>query len=115
MKNNQGFNREIIQLIIHKMDEKRVTQVELAKGLNIQPSSVSRILKGNNLSVDKLRQISILLDFNFFSLLAGYVEVSEPKETETAKKGTDHSQCNERIRELEIENRTLLKVLHADR
>ena len=112
MGNQINFTQEAIRLIKLKMDEKRVNQVALAKSLNMEPSSVSRMLKSNSLSIEKLKQLSICLDYNFFVSFAGMLDLKEPA-LHVEPPPPDHTICNERIRELEIENNIMLKILKA--
>lgn len=67
------------------------------------------MLNGRTMSLDKLRKLSVIFGYNFFADLSGLLDLPGPVQEDAVVAG--HSACNERIRELEIENRTLLMVL----
>lgn len=49
------------------LSEKRYSQADLAKRLGMPSSNVSRLLKRKSISTELLMEISMLLEFNFFS------------------------------------------------
>lgn len=113
MMNQPDFNKEAIRLVTSKMQEKRMSQAELARLLSVGPSTVHHMLNGQTLMVGKLQQLSLIFEYNFFTVLSDLLDLPIPAKQKTAE--VDHSACNERIHELEIENRTLLKILKADK
>jgi transcriptional regulator with XRE-family HTH domain len=97
---------EAIRLIKQKLKEKGWSSTDLAQKIGMHPSSVAKMLQSDQIKLDRLKLISELLGYNFLRALADQIDVNDnpPKYTmETATK--------ERLRELEIENATLLKVL----
>jgi len=101
-----NLEAEAIRLIKLKLKEKGWSSSVLATKIGLHPSSVSKMLASDQIKLDRLKEISELLGYNFLRVLADHIGVNDnpPKYTlETATK--------ERLRELEIENATLLKVL----
>jgi len=71
----------------------------------MHPSSVAKMLLAGQIRLDRLKLISELLGYNFVRALADQIEVADPP------KYTLEAATKERLRELEIANATLLKVL----
>ena len=102
----QNLEAEAIRLIKQKLKEKGWNSSVLAAKIGMHSSSVAKMLASDQIKLDRLKLISELLGYNFLRALADQIEVNDnpPKYTlETATK--------ERLRELEIETATLLKVL----
>jgi len=102
----ENLEAEAIRLIKQKLKEKGWNSSVLAAKIGMHPSSVAKMLASDQIKLDRLKLISELLGYNFLRELADRIDVNDnpPKYTlETATK--------ERLRELEIENATLLKVL----
>ena len=64
------------------------------------------MLLSDRIKLDKLVELSVVFGYNFLRELSNQLELNDPP-----KLIVDHSACQLRIRELEIENATLLKVL----
>ena len=103
MKTPDISNHELLSLIQQVINQKGITNKQLAKLLEITPSSVHKMLRGNHITVERLIILSNFLKYNFFAVIAERLELSEP-ETGNQK----------RIYELEIENRTLMKLLKPE-
>ncbi len=113
MENQPDFHREALRMIKQKMEEKGWNQTKLAGFLHVYPSAVFQMLNGSTMSLNKLKELSDIFEYNFFTDLAGMLDLPEPAKEPIPP--VDHSACQERIRELEIENRTLLMILGKDR
>lgn len=109
MENLPDFHREAIRMIKQKMEEKHWSQTHLASLLHVHPTTIFQMLKGKTISLNRLKALSAVFGYNFFTDLAGMLDLPEPAKEPVPP--VDHTACEERIRELEIENRTLLKVL----
>jgi transcriptional regulator with XRE-family HTH domain len=96
---------EAIQLIKVKLKEKGWNSSDLALKIGMHPSSVAKMLASDQVKLDRLKLISEVLGYNFLRALADQVNVADPP------KYTLEAETKERLRELEIENATLLKVL----
>ena len=100
-----NLEKEVLRLIKLKLKEKGWNNTELSKKIGMHPSSVAKMLASDQIKLDRLKLISELLGYNFLRELANLVDVNEPP------KHTMETATRERLRELEIENATLLKVL----
>jgi DNA-binding Xre family transcriptional regulator len=100
-----NLEAEAIRLIKEKLKEKGWNKTDLALKIGMHPSSVAKMLASDQIKLDRLKLISELLGFNFLRALADQIDVNDPPRY-IAEPAT-----RERIRELEIENATLLKVL----
>jgi len=96
---------EAISLIKLKLMEKGWNSSTLALKIGMHPSSVAKMLASDQIKLDRLKLISELLGYNFLRALADQIEVNDPP------KHTLEAATKERLRELEIENATLMKVL----
>jgi DNA-binding Xre family transcriptional regulator len=101
----ENLEKAAIGLIKLKMKEKGWNSTILANKIGMHPSSVAKMLASDQIKLDRLKLISELLGYNFLRTLADQVEVNEPPRY-SAEPAT-----RERIRELEIENAVLMKVL----
>jgi predicted acetyltransferase len=100
-----NLEAEAIRLIQQKLKEKGWNKTDLALKIGMHPSSVTKMLASDQIKLDRLKLISELLGFNFLRALADQIDVNDPPRY-SAEPAT-----RERLRELEIENATLLKVL----
>jgi transcriptional regulator with XRE-family HTH domain len=102
----KSLENEAIRLIALKLkEEEGWNSSVLAAKLGMHPSSVTKMLQSGQIKLDRLKLISELLGYNFLRALADQIEVDNPPRY-SAEPAT-----RERLRELEIENATLLKVL----
>ena len=102
----ESLEKEAIRLIKVKLNEKEGwNSAVLSAKLGMHPSSVAKMLVAGQIKLDRLKIISELLGFNFLRALADQIDVNDPPRY-SAEPAT-----RERIRELEIENAVLMKVL----
>lgn len=101
----ENLEAEAIRLIKQKLKEKGWNKTDLAMKIGMHPSSVAKMLASDQIKLERLKLISELLGFNFLRFLADQIEVNDPPRY-SAEPAT-----RERIRELEIENAVLMKVL----
>ena len=102
----QNIEHEALALIRKKMAEKGWNNSDVAKRMLMHKSSVSKMLQADRIKLGKLVELSVVFGYNFLRELSDQLELNDPP-----KLTVDHSACQLRIRELEIENATLLKVL----
>lgn len=101
----QNIEQEALRLIKLKMKEKGWDCPSMAPKMGIHKSTLAKMLQSSQLKLSRLKEISELLEFNFLRALADQIEVNDPP------KYTVEANTKERIRELEIENAVLMKVL----
>ena len=109
MKISEEFNEEVLALIKQVVKKREFNYHDLSKRLGLSYSAVYKMLHGRALTVHRLMDLSITLDYNLFAGLAANLELSEPQVVDT--KGQREQELEQRIHDLEIENQTLLKVL----
>ncbi len=104
MKKPGEFHYKAVELIRARMREKNISNPQLAKKLGLAPTSVFNMLEhGKTISIERLKAISVQLDYNFFKHLSEDLDLSEPGRREFPEQ--------KRLEELEIENRLLIKLL----
>jgi lambda repressor-like predicted transcriptional regulator len=101
----ENLEKEAIDIIKLKLKEKGWNSTDLALKIGMHPSSVAKMLASDQIKLDRVKLISELLGYNILRVLADQIEVNNPP------KYTMELSTRERLRELEIENATLLKVL----
>lgn len=101
----ENLEQEAIRLIKLKLKDKGWNSSILAAKIGMHPSSVAKMLASDQIKLHRLKLISELLGYNFLRALADQIEVNDPP------KHIMEAATQERLRELEIENATLLKVL----
>mgnify|MGYP000862981772 CR=1 FL=1 len=102
----QNIEHEALTLIKKKMAEKGWNNSDLAKRMQMHKSSVSKMLIADRIRLSKLVELSDVFGYNFLRELSDLLALNNPP-----RLIEDHTACQLRIRELEIENATLLKVL----
>lgn len=100
MENTADIQLKALQMINQRMREKGFSHAELGRRLNLSTSTTQKMLNGKVMNLARLKALSIALDFNFFTALAGLLDLKEPETKE-----------HQQIRELEMENRILTKLL----
>ena len=103
MEISEKLYAECLSLVKKIMKQRGMNHTELAKELGITPSTVHKMFTGQFITLERLCRLSLILDFNFFSALSDKLDIPEPQ-----------TKDQQRIYELEIENRTLMKILKAD-
>lgn len=101
----ENLEKEAIGIIKLKLKEKGWNSTDLALKIGMHPSSVAKMLASDQIKLDRIKLISELIGYNILRVLADQIEVNNPP------KYTMELSTRERLRELEIENATLLKVL----
>jgi lambda repressor-like predicted transcriptional regulator len=101
----ENLEKEAIRLIDLKIREKGIKITELSTKIGMHPNSLAKMIASGQIKLDRLKLISELLGYNFLRALADQIDINEPP------KCTMEAATRERLRELEIENATLLKVL----
>ncbi|WP_157624422.1 helix-turn-helix domain-containing protein [Sunxiuqinia dokdonensis] len=60
------------------MKERKISVAELARGLNMHPASAAGMMKRETLQVQKLAELSVFFQYNFFREIAATLPFSEP-------------------------------------
>lgn len=95
MTSNQTI--PINELILSEMKKQEVTISSMAKKLDLSLNATYNTLKKPSIQTDRLAQICVILQVNFFKILAGELSVQNP--------------INPQIEKLTTENKTLKEVI----
>lgn len=106
----QNIEQEALRLVRLKMQEKGWNTSTLTKKMGLHYSTTTKMLQSNKVNLGKLAELSVLLGYNLLRVLADQMELDNPPRYPEVKP-EDHTACQQRIRDLEVENATLLKVL----
>lgn len=93
----------VMELIKRVADEQKIKPADMARQLGLRYSTAHSMLHRESIQVQRLADLSELFQYNFFRELAREFPFEQPD-------FSDHSEVEQlqaRIRELEIENRTL--------
>ena len=97
----------VIKMVKREAKKKRIRKADLARGLQMNPSSVQGMFKRSSMQIQKLVEISEVLEYNFFAEIAQMLPYDEPK----AEENTLMTEKDNRIKELELEVIFLRKTL----
>lgn len=107
---------EIIALLRRKMEARSMTKSQLSRRMEISASAVTKLVnEGSELSVDRLYELSVAMEFNFFAVVAQKESMRDLPGTPVDPRITELQEqlatVTQQLHDLEIENQTLLKVL----
>ena len=109
MRVMENIEKEAIRLVKQKIKEKGWNSSILAKKMGLHPSTIAKLLQSDRLSLGRITELSELLEYNFLRVFADQLNLDNPPKYVADEAAQER--IRERIRELEIENATLLKVL----
>ena len=100
-----------IQAMIHReMQRKHLTSADIARKLNLNPSTVHGMLSRRTMQVQKLAVLSEMLQFNFFREIAELLPFNEPIVAKE-EPNNNEAELRERIKMLEMEVSILRQTL----
>lgn len=108
---------QVLQMVKRELQRKRVSVAELSRGLKLNSSSVSGMLKSQTIQVQRLVELSEFLNYNFFRELAAKLPYTEPvfeeasKQRELAELQNKVKDQENRVKELEMEVGILRQTL----
>jgi len=97
----------ILSMIKREMERKHINASDLSRGLKMNHSSVVGMLKRPTLQVQRLAELSELLNYNFFREIAVKLPYSEPDVVDA----TEATTLQNRVKELELEVSILRQTL----
>ena len=100
----------VLAMVKRELQRKRVTVSELSRALKINTSSVSGMLKSPTFQVQRLAELSAILQYNFFREIAAQLPYTEPVYVNESKQ-SEVEELKSRIKELEMENNILRQTL----
>jgi len=93
---------QVLQMVKRELQRKKVSVAELSRALKINSTSVSGMLKSPTFQVQRLAELSEVLNYNFFRELASKLPYTEPVYAEESKQ-SEVAELQNRIKELEME------------
>ncbi|WP_347838771.1 helix-turn-helix domain-containing protein [uncultured Draconibacterium sp.] len=100
----------ILPMVKKVMKNRHINGAELARQLQVHPTTVNGMLHRPTLQVNKLAQLSHLLQYNFFRELALQFPYAEPTCTDTGT-GQENKELKNRVYELELEVKVLRQTI----
>jgi hypothetical protein len=100
----------VLAMVKREMQRKRITVSELSRALKINTSSASGMLKRPTFQVQRLVELSELMNYNFFREIAAQLPYTEPVYVNESKQ-SEVEELKSRLKELEMENTILRKTL----
>lgn len=100
----------VLSMVRREVKRKKVSVAELSRALKINQSSASGMLKSPTFQVQRLAELSELLNYNFFRELAAKLPYTEPVFAKESKQ-SEVEDLQNRVKELEMEVGILRQTL----
>jgi hypothetical protein len=100
----------VVDIIKREMKNRRITAAEVARALQVNPSSVKGMLQRPTLQVQKLAELSVFFRYNFFYEIAEKLSFSAPDFLAEQHSGEAIS-LQKRVAELEQEVKILRQTI----
>ncbi len=101
-------NTTVLEMIQREMQKKHIRIADIARELKMSQSSISGMMKRPTIQVGRLIGLCRVLQYNFFREIAMQLPFTEPDYSDQ----TTEASLQNRIQELEIENRILRQMLN---
>jgi transcriptional regulator with XRE-family HTH domain len=101
----------VVSLILQQLKRKGLTKTDVARMLQLHPSTVSTALSRSSINTQKLIRISEALQYNFFREVAEKLAIKEPTYDSMIDLEAEKAPLIERIKALELENSILRQTL----
>lgn len=92
--------------VLEILKDKKITQADLTNRLKISSSTANSFYHNDSLTAERLMQLSVAFDYNFFNELSQTIPVHHPSPVD--KGGNSYA---DKVHDLEIENQTLRKLI----
>lgn len=100
----------VLAMVKREMQRRRISVSELSRALEINTSSVSGMLKSPSFQVQRLVELSEIMNYNFFREIAAHLPYTDPVYVNESKQ-SEVEELKNKIKELEMENNILRKTL----
>lgn len=100
----------VLPMVKTVMKSKNVTGADIARALNVHPTSVNGMLHRPTMQVQKLADLSNFLQYNFFRELATKFPYPEP-DCADQELVEENNKLQNRVRELELEVNILRQTI----
>jgi predicted transcriptional regulator len=111
LKNNPMVQFEILPMIFREMKRKHISAADIARILHINPSTVHGTLNRKTMQVQKLVELSEILQYNFFKEIADQLPYSEPEQVKERPDNHIEMELREKVKALEMEVGILRQTL----
>ncbi len=101
---------KVLPMIKRVMKSKRINHAEIARGLQMHPTSISGMFSRSTLQVQRLAELSVLFEYNFFREIAEKLPYAEPAYSEL-ESNQENLHLQNRIKELELEVKILRQTI----
>lgn len=102
---------QVLPMIVREMKRSHFTAVEVARKLNVQPTTVHGMLSRPTLQVQRLVELSEALNYNFFLEVAAALPYPAPNIKIKVDEEAITAPFQERIKALELEVSILRQTL----
>jgi hypothetical protein len=100
----------VTPMILREMSVKRVSKADVSRALKINQASVQGMFKRQTMQVQKLADLSEMLQYNFFREIADSLPYKQPNPVAT-QTDTENAELKERVKALEMEVSILRQTL----
>ncbi|HEX3008485.1 MAG TPA: helix-turn-helix transcriptional regulator [Bacteroidales bacterium] len=98
------MSEDIVSIVRREVENKRITFAEMARRLGISRPSVTKFMSLHDMSVNRLMEISKILEFNFFREIAANFSYNAPLDQEK-------EELKEHVKSLEFEIKILRQTI----
>jgi IS30 family transposase len=102
---------DVYRMVTREINRRHYTPADIARGLQLNPSTISGMMKRTNMDVDRLVKFSEMCKFNFFREIAEQLPYEEPAPNKIESTAGIIAGLNERIKELELEVKILRQTV----
>ena len=102
---------DVVSTVNRELDNRHISHSDLARRLNLNPSSVQGMLARPTLQVQRLLDLSEVCNYNFFREVADLLPYAEPSAPLIKSMAMAANGYEERIKELEMEVKILRQTL----
>jgi hypothetical protein len=101
----------VVSIIIRELKNRHISHSDVARKLTTSPSTIQGMLSRPTLQVNRLIDLSMVCNYNFFREVAELLPYEEPVATKLQSVAFATNTMNERIKELEMEVKILRQTL----
>ena len=102
---------DLLPIIKREMERNHFSNADMARKLNVSPTTVQGMLSRHTLQVQKLVQLSEVFKYNFFREIAAMLPYAEPVYEKKPEDDAIRASLQERIKALEMEVGILRQTL----
>jgi hypothetical protein len=101
----------VVSIVNRELKNRHISHSDVARKLSTSPSTIQGMLSRPTLQVNRLIELSMVCNYNFFREIAELLPYEEPKATKLQSVTDVTNTLNERIKELEMEVKILRQTL----